>query len=78
MLRLTKFIKRRQEDIMMFAHVRCLISNLPTVSVEKGILNFLKTYDIPEDSSTLDSIRSTYNRMQQEYFDSQKTDGKEA
>ncbi len=78
MLGLSKFIKRKQEDIMMFSHVRCLISNLPTVSVEKAILNFLHSYNIAEDSSTLDTIRSTYNRMQSEYFEAQKTDGKEA
>ena len=70
-----KFAKRNVVDVMMFTWVFCFRANFPTVTIEKGILNFMKHNGITEDQFNLDSERVKYGRMEKEFRDMQRTEG---
>lgn len=70
---LCKFYKRNLFDHMMFAHVKCIQHNLPTVTIEKAVLNFIDMYDIDEGEVSAESLRLKYYRMDSEYRETLKT-----
>jgi hypothetical protein len=65
-----KFCKRAINDVYFFGWIRCLKTTLPTISNEKACLNFINKHGL-EDVS-LNTLISTYSRMNKEYFDIDK------
>ena len=68
---LMKFIRRDSMEKMMFAWVNCLRTNMPGVSIEKAITNFIKYHNLEDDLSVV-GCTTTYVRMQREYIDYQR------
>lgn len=69
-----KLYKRNILEVMMFGYVNSLRFNMPTVSIEKAILNFMKHHSIDEEALNLETAKKSYYRMQNEYIESQKAD----
>jgi hypothetical protein len=68
-----KFYKRTALDLLMFAHVKALTSQLP-FTTDKAIQNFIKYYEITDEDVNFDSLRVTYFRMQREFQESLKVE----
>lgn len=73
LINIEKFYKREVIEAMFFGYVNGLIINFPGISVEKAIINFQKYHNVDEEMMNIESARTTYNRMQKEYFQLQKT-----
>lgn len=65
-----KFLKRRQDSVMMFTWVQCSKFNLPSVSVQKAISQFLDFYNIDGDTKALET---EYNRILKDLMESERT-----
>jgi hypothetical protein len=63
---LLKFFKRRQEHLMMFSWVQSVKHNLPSVTVEKAIEQYLDFYNIDAD---IQYMAVNYHRMLKELKD---------
>lgn len=73
MIDIDKFYRREVAEAMFFGYINGLVLNFPGITVEKAILNFQTNHKLDEELMKLDSARTTYFRMQKEYFESQKT-----
>jgi hypothetical protein len=72
MVDIPKFCKRQPIEVLMFGWVNALRFNLPTITVEKAVLNFMDHNNIDEEVLSINTALSTYNRMQKEYFQMEK------
>ncbi len=68
-----KFYKRNQIDILMFGYINAIVFNLPTVTLEKALLNFQKHHGLTEETFNIEANKSTYFRMRDEFIDLEKT-----
>jgi len=67
---LNNFYERRQQELMMFSWVQCLKLNLPTITIQKAIEQFLSYFNIDGD---VDSLRTIYYRILSDLTESEKT-----
>lgn len=67
-----KFLSKEAHKHILFGYVNAVRHNLPTVSVDKAILNFMKYHNLNDDNFNRDSARVTYNNMVKEYINFQK------
>lgn len=68
-----KFYKRQALDLLMYAFVGGVRRALPTVSIADSIALFQQEFNLKPDDYPLDTARRTYNRMNHEYFDVDKS-----
>lgn len=73
LVNIEKFYKREVVEAMFFGYVNALVMNFPGISAEKAIINFQKYHKLDEELMNIESARKTYNRMQNEYIQIQKT-----
>lgn len=69
-----KLHKRRFDEAMLYGYVQALILNLPTISINKAIQNFTLKYKITDDDANTNTLLQTYNRINKEFLEAQKTD----
>lgn len=72
-LRLDKFIKRRAFDLMLFAHIRGLVINFPSISQAEAIRSFCKIYGLDDDEKNINTYLKTYLRMVHELMEMEKS-----
>lgn len=65
-----KFVKRRQDHMLMFGYVHGVRNNLPSVSVRSAIKQFLDYFNLDGDARTLEN---EYTRMVKELRDTERT-----
>ena len=68
---LHKFLKADSYDKFMWSWVTCLRKNLPTVTVDAALQNFIAYFHLDPDK--IESMRVKYYRMCNEFIDLQKT-----
>ena len=69
-----KFYKRENFKLIYFGYVNAIRFNMPTVSIEKATLNFMKHHQLADDDFSLESAMVEYNRMAKEYLETEKTE----
>lgn len=57
------FISSNVLDSYMFGYVMALRQNLPSISIERGIVMFKKYFQVPDEMMNLSSAKIKYNRM---------------
>jgi hypothetical protein len=69
---LTKLIpniyKKNVENLGLFFYVKAQKQIIPTVTLEQSILSYFRFADIDIDEWDLESAKTTYNRLQKEYY----------
>lgn len=69
---LTKLIPRiykwNTENLMLFTFIKAQQQIFPAMTIDQAISNFLRFTKITYDEWDLDSIKSTYTRLQNEYY----------
>lgn len=60
-----KFFRRKHMDIALFFWVESTRKNLPSVSIERSIIQFVEYYDMQR--LEINSLAKTYQRMQKEF-----------
>lgn len=70
---LPKIYKRSWLDACLFSWVRAQKNLVPNISIDKAIARFYKEFDITESDYPLRDCQTTYTRMNQEYYDAQKS-----
>jgi hypothetical protein len=68
-----KLYKRSFTDAYFFGYVSSLKDNVPGATNEKAVLNFMRKHGVSEENVKLRTLLSTYNRMNKEYFETQRT-----
>ena len=71
-LEFTSFLNKRSAYLVMFGHVEAVRMNLPSVSVDQAVEQFLDKYHI-EDASVRSYSRE-YFRMQKEFIRSSRSE----
>lgn len=66
---LSKLLKRNGFHLIMFGYVRAVKKNLPTVSVIDVIKQFMDEFEITHEEMNLESLRTTYDRMNKEFIE---------
>lgn len=70
---LTKVIpniyKRNAENIMLFCWVKSQQQIVPTVTIEQAISNFFRFACINIDEWDMDCAKSTFNKLQRDYYE---------
>jgi len=69
-----KLHKRRFDEAMLYGYVKALLLNLPTISINKAIYNFMEKYKITDDDINFNTLITTYHRIDKEFIEAQKTD----
>lgn len=64
-----KIYKRNAESISLLSFVRAQKQIVPTVTLDQAIMNFFREFGISMDDWDIESARTTYNRMQKDFFD---------
>jgi len=67
-----KFLTKEAYQHIFFGYMNCLRYNLPTISIEKGIQNFMKYHNLNDDNFNAESAKVTYYRMIKEFTNMQK------
>ena len=66
------FYRRQTIDLLMFSHVTAIREYTHdgkyNVTIEEAILNFMLVYGIPYDDYPMDSAKTTYTRLQQNFL----------
>jgi hypothetical protein len=69
---LTKLIPRiykwNTENLMLFTFIKAQQQIFPAMTIDQAISNFLRFTKITYDEWDLDSIKSTYTRLQNEFY----------
>jgi len=71
-----KFLTKESYKYVMFGYLNALRYNLPTITIDKSIRNFMKYHGLDDDTFNSDSARVTYYRMLKEYTEMQKEQNK--
>ena len=68
----TKLIPRiykwNAENMLLFAFIKAQQQIFPTMTIDQGIKNYMRFFDLSFDDWDLDSIRATYTRLQNEFY----------
>ncbi len=67
-----RMYKWNAENLGLFFFVKAQLQTFPTLSIGQAIANFRKFTGITVDQWDDESIRSTYIRLQKEYYDCSK------
>lgn len=71
---ISKFFRQPPFNMMMFGWVYGLKLNIPSVTIEEAIKNFMKNNNLHGDVDVnVHTLTSTYRRMLSEYMDALKT-----
>lgn len=69
---LTKLIPRiykyNTENLGLFFYVKGQLKILPTMSLDQAVANYFKFLEITYKEWDLDSAKTTYNRMQKDFY----------
>lgn len=57
------------ENLSLFIWVRAQMSLIGTLTLDQAINNYIRYFDITPDDWDKPSIKSTYTRLQKEFFD---------
>ena len=68
-----KIYKRQWLEGVLFGWIRAHKTLVPSASVEQAIKSFYKDQDITEGEFPMQTCRTVYKRMTNEYYNSQKT-----
>ena len=75
---LTRLIPRMYkwnlENIGLFFFIRAQVTLIPTITMDQAIKNFRREIGISIDEWDDESIRSTYSRLQKEFYEGAKKD----
>lgn len=71
--RIGKIYKRQWLDSVLFGWITGQRRLLPSVSVRQSIDMFLAHHGLTYDDLSMEDCERTYNRMNNEFFDAQKT-----
>jgi hypothetical protein len=71
LLEFTTFLNKRSAYLVMFGHIEAVRLNLPSVSVEQAMGQFLDKYDLDIE---LRSAMREYYRMQKELIELSRTE----
>lgn len=63
-----RIYKHNAENIGLFFFVKAQLQVFPTLKIDQAIRNFFRFADISPDEWDLDSARSTYVRMQKDFY----------
>lgn len=70
---ISKFINRRSIDLLMFGWVTGIRKQIPAATVEQTVKAFSDYYGIEEDQYPIESMKSTFFRMNGEMVDFQRS-----
>ena len=74
---LTRLIPRMYkwnlENVGLFFFIKAQVTLIPTITLDQAIKNFRRELGITIDDWDDESIRSTYSRLQKEFYASAKT-----
>lgn len=73
---LLKFLKRKNQDLVMFGYIRAVKKNMPTVSVMKAAEQYMSEFGLDMDEHNIETIRVTFERMNTEYHEYLKNESK--
>jgi hypothetical protein len=65
--------KRNAESIGLFFFVKAQKQIVPAITLEQSIMNFFRCAEISLDEWDIESARTTYSRMQKEFYDDCKS-----
>ena len=65
---ISRIYKSNAENMGLFFHIRAQQAILPTITIEQSIISYFKIMGISMDDWDIDSAKSTFSRMQKEYF----------
>jgi len=75
---LTRLIPRMYkwnlENIGLFFFIKAQVTLIPTITMDQAIKNFRREIGISIDEWDDESIRSTYSRLQKEFYEGAKKD----
>jgi len=71
---LPKFYRWNTYNTSMFFCLRTQIMFFPTITIDQAITNYYKLTGIDEEEWDRESIRATYTRLQQEFFNDMKNE----
>ena len=74
MVDLEKFYKRNSGDTLMFGYISALLYNLPTTTLQRAMLNYMKFTNLSEETTNVNTLIVTYSRMKKEFYETQKSD----
>jgi hypothetical protein len=72
-MQIEKFIKRRTFDVLLFGWISSLRHNLPGVTLDQAVSQFLAHFGLTEEEHSLDTAKRTYLRMVNELRELEKT-----
>jgi len=67
-----KIHKRRFEEAMFYGYIQGLLLNLPTISINKAVYNFMEKNKITDDDVNFNTLITTYHRIHKEMIEAQK------
>lgn len=67
------FLAAKVLDNFMFGYVYGVRQNLPSVSIEKAIVQFKKTFAVPDDTMSTLGAKRQYIRMEEQFINYLKT-----
>lgn len=70
---ISKFINRRSIDLLMFGWVTGIRRQMPAATVEQTVKAFSDFYGIEEDDYPIETMKSTFFRMNNEMVDYLRT-----
>lgn len=69
---LPKYMRRHAHYLIMFGYISALRKHIPSVSIEDGIKQFFKSFNINDDGD-ITTYKRMYERMNNDLIDSLKT-----
>lgn len=67
-----RIYKCNAENLGLFFYVKALQTHFPTIKIEQAIMSYFKFAGISVDEWDMDSARSTFTRMQKDFYCDQK------
>jgi hypothetical protein len=68
-----KIYRRNAEDLGLFFWIKAQQEILPTIKIEQAILSYFRYISVTVDDWDVDCAKSTYTRMQNEFFKDEAT-----
>jgi len=69
-----RMYKYNAENLGLFFFLKAQLQVFPTMTIEQGIKNFRRLMGLTIDDWDDESMKSTYHRMQREYYEDQKNE----
>lgn len=74
MKEISKFMKRSAYHLGMFFWVRALLVNMPALSIEDAVKNFMSNNKIVDgEDENAQSLVREFHRIRKEYYEEEKT-----